>query len=148
MRAETLRTLSLHALFLCVVLGMFLMVSAHNLLMVYLSLEFVSIISVVLAGFATRLAAIPLIGTMAVALATALEFGLSLSRSRRRLRQGEGEDLRRARLAEANLPLSFHQRPGADRDRPTEHHQRARLSELARARPAHLRQPALHPAGG
>ena len=43
-----------YTLFLCVVLGMFLMVSAHNLLMVYLSLEFVSIISVVLAAFSTE----------------------------------------------------------------------------------------------
>jgi len=43
-----------YALYLCVVLGLFLMASARNLLMLYLSLELVSIISFVLAGFATE----------------------------------------------------------------------------------------------
>lgn len=43
-----------YALYLCVVLGVFLMASAHNLLMLYLSLELVSIISFVLAGFSTE----------------------------------------------------------------------------------------------
>jgi NADH-quinone oxidoreductase subunit N len=43
-----------YALYLCVVLGLFLMASARNLLMLYLSIELVSIISFVLAGFATE----------------------------------------------------------------------------------------------
>jgi len=43
-----------YALYLCIVLGLFLMVAARNLLLLYLSLELVSLVSFVLAGFATE----------------------------------------------------------------------------------------------
>ncbi|MBI2894797.1 MAG: NADH-quinone oxidoreductase subunit N [Deltaproteobacteria bacterium] len=43
-----------YGLFLCIVLGLYLMAGARNLLMLYLSLELVSVISFVMAGFRTE----------------------------------------------------------------------------------------------